>query len=123
MESAMDEVDRPVRHGNILCFADQLRWETDPARQDTLKRLLIEEENRFGAADEHLRIVELRLADGAERIARQRRLIAELKNGAGDAASAERLLRTFEMIQDLFERFRDQVYHARKPLRRRRRHP
>jgi hypothetical protein len=109
----MDEVDRPGRHGNILCFADQLRWETDPARQDTLKRLLIEEENRFGATEEHLRIVELKLADGAERIARQRRLIAELKCGGGDAASAERLLRTFEMIQELFERFRDQIHRAR----------
>lgn len=109
----MDEVDRPGRHGNILCFADQLRWETDPARQDTLKRLLIEEENRFGATEEHLGIVELKLADGAERIARQRRLIAELKCGGGDAASAERLLRTFEMIQELFERFRDQIHRAR----------
>jgi hypothetical protein len=113
----MDEVDRPVCHGNILCFADQLRWETDPARQDTLKRLLIEEENRFGAADERLRIAELKLAEGAERIARQRRLIAELKSGGGDAAVAERLLRTFEVIQELFERFRDQNYRAREARR------
>jgi hypothetical protein len=49
----MGEVDRFVHDGNILCFADQLRWETNSARQETLKRLLFQEENRFGVSEEH----------------------------------------------------------------------
>jgi hypothetical protein len=110
----MDAVDRLACDGNILCFSDQLRWETDSARRETLKRLLIEEENRYGATEERLRIAERKLTNGAERIARQRRLIAEMKSENGDTASAERTLRTFGMIQDLFERFRDQIYDARK---------
>jgi hypothetical protein len=116
----MDEGDRFVCHGNILCFSDQLRWEMDGARQQTLRRLLIAEENRFGAfgaTEERLQVVERKLADGAELIARQKRVIAETKNGNGDPASAERLLQTFEMIQDLFESFRDQLYDATKRRR------
>ena len=46
-EAPMDQVDRFLCDGNISRFSDQLRYETNPARQETLKRLLIEEENRF----------------------------------------------------------------------------
>ena len=114
----MDEVGRLGCDGNIWCFADQLRWERDPARQEKLKQLLIQEENRFDATEERLRVVEHKLADGAELITRQRRLIAEMKIGDGDTASAERTLRTFETIQDLFERLRDLKHDGRA-----RRHP
>jgi hypothetical protein len=101
----MDEFDRTVCDGNILCFADQLRWERDPARREALKRLLIAEEDRFGATEDRLRMVERKLVDGADLIVRQRRLIADMKSGGTDTSSAERTLRTFEMIQDLFKRF------------------
>jgi hypothetical protein len=52
-----------------VCFADQLRWERDPAREEALKRLLIAEEDRFGAlgaTEDRLRMVERKLVDGAE---------------------------------------------------------
>ena len=101
----MDEFDRTVCDGNILCFADQLRWERDPARREALKRLLIAEEDRFGATEDRLRMVERKLVDGADLIVRQRRLIADMKSGGTDTSSAERTLRTFEMIQDLFKKF------------------
>jgi hypothetical protein len=45
----MDQVDRFICEDNISRFVDQLRREINPARQETLKDLLIEEENRFGA--------------------------------------------------------------------------
>ena len=75
----MDDFDRWASDGNICLFADQLRWERNPARQETLRRLLIEEEDRFGATQDRLRMVERKLEDGAELIVRQRRRIAEIK--------------------------------------------
>ena len=113
----MTEVDRFESDGNISCFADQLRYEKNPARQEMLKRLLIEEESRFGASEGRLRMVERKLTDGAEFIVRQRRLIAEMKTNGGDIGSADRTLRTFEMIQDLFEGFRALMYDRRERLR------
>jgi len=111
------EIERLESDGNISCFADQLRYEKNPARQEMLKRLLIEEETRFGATEDRLRMVERKLTDGAELIVRQRRLIAEMKSNGGDIGSADRSLQTFEMIQDLFERFRAHMYDRRERLR------
>ena len=111
----MGEIDRPGCDGNILCFSDQLRWERDPARQKALKRLLIAEEDRFGgfgATEDRLRMVERKLMHGAELIVRQRRLIADMKSDGVDTSSAERTLRTFDMIQDLFKRFGAHVRDA-----------
>jgi hypothetical protein len=105
----MDKVERVVCNGNILCFSGQLRWETTPARQEKLKRLLIEEENRVGATEERLGIAEHKLREGAELIVRQRCLIEELKRRNEDAAGAERTLQIFETIQALFERFHEQL--------------
>jgi hypothetical protein len=113
----MGEVDRLVCDGNILCFSDQLRWERDPARQQVLKRLLIAEEDRFGAfgtIEDRLRMVERKLMDGAELIVRLRQRIAEMKSDGADTSSAEGRLRTFEMIQDLFASFGARVRDARK---------
>jgi hypothetical protein len=101
----MDDFDRWASDGNICLFADQLRWETNPARQEAVRRLLIEEEDRFGATQDRLRIVERKLEDGMESIVRQRRRIAEMKSRGADTSSAERMLRNFELTQDLFERF------------------
>jgi hypothetical protein len=101
----MNERDRFASDGNISCFADQLRWETNPVRRERLKRLLIEEENRFGAIESRLAIVERNLREGADILVRQKRLIAEVGAKGGDTGSLESTLRTMEMIQDLFERF------------------
>jgi hypothetical protein len=112
----MAEMDRFV-NGNISCFSDQLRYETIPANQELLKRLLIEEENRFGATDDRLRMVERKLADGAEILARQRRLIAEIQTNGGDSGRAEQVLVTSETIQHLFEGFRARIHDERERQR------
>jgi hypothetical protein len=46
------DVDRFANEGNISLFANHLRYETNPARQEKLKRLLIEEERRLGLLDD-----------------------------------------------------------------------
>ena len=101
----MREIDRLVSAGNILLFVDQLRWEPNPVHQAALKRLLIREEDRFGAGEGRYPLVERILQDGAELIARQTRLIAEMKANGANTGSAERTLQTFQTIQILFEKF------------------
>ena len=106
----MDDVERFVVEGNISRFVDLLRAETDSFRRETLKRLLVAEENRFGSVADRLQTVERHLTDGEALIAQQRRLIARMKGDGGDAGAAERLLRSFEVIQDLLQGFHAAVY-------------
>jgi hypothetical protein len=108
----MDEVDRLTCDGTISHLADQLRWETSPDRQETLKRLLIAEEDRFGATEERLAMVERNLAVGADVIGRQAQIVAKLKNAGGDTGGAEHTLRTLESIQNLFENFRSAIWQS-----------
>ena len=111
----MDELQQFVSEQNIARFVDQLRRELNAVRQDTLKRLLLEEENRFAAAAARLQMVDRNILDGAARIANQARLVSELKSNGRDAREAERILRTFEMIQGLFVGFRASIRRAAEP--------
>ena len=106
----MDATERFVVEGNISRFVDKLRGETDPSRQETLKRLLMAEEDRLAMAEDRLQTVERHLTDGEALIAKQRRLVAAMKGNGGDAGAAERLLRSFEVIQDLLQGFHAAVY-------------
>ena len=108
----MDEVERYVIDGNISRFVERLRRETNPSRQDMLKRLLIAEEDRLGKAQDRLQTVERHLTDGQALIDDQRRLVAETRNNGGDAGPALRLLRTFESIQDLFQTVHAALHEA-----------
>lgn len=111
----MDELQQFVSEQNVARFVDQLRRESNAVRQDTLKRLLVEEENRFAAAAERLQMVDRNILDGAARIANQTRLVSELKSKGHDAREAERILRTFEMIQGLFMSFRASISQMAEP--------
>ena len=103
-EQTAHAIDRFVE-GNISLFVDQLRWETSKAYQETLKRLLIREEDQV-AREERLQLAERMLRNSADHIARQTRWIAEMKSNGVDTGTAERVLRTFQTIQFLFEDFR-----------------
>jgi len=95
------DVDRYASDGNIALFVDQIQWESDPARRERLKRLLIEEVNRFGASEERLGMVERHIKRGEAIIARQAHLVASLKSKGDDASAAEACLRAFQAIHDL----------------------
>ena len=111
----MDELQQFVSEQNVARFVDQLRCERNAVRQDTLKRLLVEEENRLAAVAERLQMVDRNILDGAARIANQTKLVCELKSNGRDACEAERTLRTLEMIQALFVSFRASIRQAAEP--------
>ena len=108
----MDNVERFVIEGNISRFVDKLRVETNPSRQEMLRRLLIAEEDRFGVTEDRLQVAERHLTGGQALIDKQRRLVTETRNNGGDAGPAERLLCTFESIQGLFQTFHAAVHEA-----------
>jgi hypothetical protein len=101
-----DAIGRFVSGSNISRFVDQLRIETNHARRQMLRRLLIEEENRFGVMEERLAMIERHISDGAACIARQTEIVARLKRDGDECATAEGALETSKMIQALFEGFR-----------------
>jgi hypothetical protein len=101
-----DAIGRFVSEANIARFVDQLRIETNPARRDMLRRLLIEEEDRFGVTEERLEMVDRHIMDGAACIARQAEVVAKRKRDGVECANVERALQTSKMIQALFEDFR-----------------
>src|SRR4051794_9561603 len=107
MGSAMDATSRLRGDDDLASFADQLQWEFEPAKRETLQSLLLDEERRLGFTLEQLDKAERRLSHGGVRIARQTALIGELKVAGYDVGRAERLLENLKHIQGLFA-----AYHA-----------
>jgi hypothetical protein len=68
-------MQRFVGSQNITNFADKLESEVDPAKRATLRRLLVEEEDRLGHDQEQLELTNKRLASGRGLIAKQQSLI------------------------------------------------
>jgi hypothetical protein len=112
----MVRADFPTDDGTISALADQLRWETEPGRRDGLKRILIKEEDRFAGIIDRLRLIERELNKGAALIARQRRLIDQIRIRGEDASRAQCTLERMEITQDLFEEFRTLLFYARERL-------
>jgi hypothetical protein len=98
----MDAVERFVIDGNISRFVGMLRDETNPARQDMLRRLLIAEEDRFGLRCDCLQAAERHLMEGAA----TKRLLAHREGNGGDVGAAERALQRYVWIQDAFHSLR-----------------
>jgi hypothetical protein len=57
----------------------------------------------------HLALAEVHVADGAARVARQRSLAAELRNGGHDITLAEQMSRQLESVQAQFVMDRDRL--------------
>jgi hypothetical protein len=105
----MDKLQRFISEQNISRFADQLRRESNAVRRDTLKRLLIEEEDRFGANVEWLHMIERYIAVWTAEIVRQTGVVSELKSNGDDANDAESILQTYVKIKDLFTSYRARI--------------
>jgi hypothetical protein len=106
----MDEMERFIGDGNIARFVDMLRAEADPARRETLKRLLIEEINRFGSLTERLAVTERHLRDGEAQISKLTGIVREMKGNGLDCTRTERTLEVSMMIRALFEELRSIIF-------------
>jgi hypothetical protein len=91
---------------NLSRFVDKLRLEHDPDMRETVKRLLIEEENKFGRKRELLIWLERHIGEGRCRIASQNALITKLRANGDDLGLAETVLSNLVETQSLFEQYR-----------------
>jgi len=97
----MDDTERFVRDQNVRRFADQLMGEQAPERRAALRRLLIEEEDRFGLFSERLDRARRLITEAKTRIATLERVCAANDN-AKDAERQEDLLANCRATLEIF---------------------
>jgi hypothetical protein len=90
---------------NVKKFAEKLRSERDPDMRTSLKKLLVEEENKFAHSAERLNRILRYIDEGNDRIASQKSLIERLRTNDHDTRLAERTLGNLVDIQRLFEEY------------------
>jgi DNA-binding Lrp family transcriptional regulator len=78
-EHAIPEHDRLVRERHLVRIITGFEQEEDPAARDRLRRLLIEEEDRYGSLTQRLELADYLIARGEERVRRAER---ELRRSA-----------------------------------------
>jgi len=86
-------MDRFIARENIKHFRDRLWPEVDQEARSLLRKLLVEEEDKLGADLELLADIKRHIADGNQRIERQRALVTVLeRDGQKGLAHAKTLL-------------------------------
>jgi hypothetical protein len=106
-------VDRFIAQENIKHLRNRLWAEGEPAQRSSLQKLLVEEEDKFGASVELLADLDRHIDDGNHRIARQRVLVATMqRDGNAGLGLASTILATMIDTQSLHERYRVQVLAA-----------
>jgi hypothetical protein len=107
--SNRSEVSRFVHWLTIDNFAGTLTSEAPPSKRATLRKLLIDEEDRFGVGQEQLAHVDARISNGQTVIENQRALIMRLSEGGKDLREAQKLLMRLMEVQWLFVSRRQQI--------------
>jgi hypothetical protein len=108
----MENTVQFVNDLNVARFLDQLRFEHDPATRASLRRLLLEEEDKLGRSIERLRKVQRYVAEGSRRIALQKALIARLKADGNDVTLAETTFKNLIDIQKILEQYRQVLLNS-----------
>jgi hypothetical protein len=106
----MDATWRFVRDQNVSRFLSRLEDEPDEGRRETLRKLLISEEDMFGSLSERLRRVEGHIATVKANIARQQQLTRTVASGVSQELAETTLSRMID-IQAHFEDYRDRLLH------------
>jgi hypothetical protein len=99
---SVNNLDRFVQDRDITTFIELLHAENDSTKRHTLKKLLIEEENKFGSHSDKLDRVERGIEDSQKRITAQDKIIDRLRANGSDCSAAERVLANFGDLSDLF---------------------
>jgi hypothetical protein len=92
-----------VNTQNIARYEQRLYGEADAMRRQSLRGLLLDEENKFGSRSERLDLIGQRMRECKDRIARQT-LVVERLNGQGhDPGPAQRLLSNMLDLHAVYE--------------------
>jgi hypothetical protein len=101
----MDDTAQFVCDLNVARFVEKLWSEHDPHMRVSLKKLLVEEEDKFGRDAERLSNLQRYIAEGSRRITSQKSLIRRLRANGNDSRMAEITLTNLIEIQRLFEHY------------------
>ena len=85
---------------------DVLHTELNQTKRDTVKALLVEEENKFGNYSEKLQRVERYIADCQGHIVAQHKVVDRLRSNDGDCGVSERVLANLTELWDIFRAYR-----------------
>jgi division protein CdvB (Snf7/Vps24/ESCRT-III family) len=103
---------------NVTLFAGQFVGESDFARRGQLKKLLIEEENKFGLLTEKLEQVLRRLGESSARIASLETILERSRSNGRETGPTEQLLRNMRELHRVYDDYRQTIVDGlnRTPL-------
>lgn len=96
-------------HARIAGIVEQLQLEPEPAQRHSLRRKLIEEEDRFGALAQRLDLVDGYIEDGARRIQTLEQLVARSQASGLSAQLHVSNLNHSREILEIFKSYRATV--------------
>jgi hypothetical protein len=103
-------MDSFIARENIKHFLDRLWSERDAATRSRIRQLLIAEEDKLAASLGLLADIERHIADGTQRIERQRALVTAMRRDGRDGLpTAEALLDGMIESQLLIVKYREQT--------------
>jgi hypothetical protein len=101
-----------VGEQNISRFIDQFQIAHDAQTRQTLQKLLLEEENRFGFNSEQLERIQQRISECKARIDQHERLIHKARINGHNVAVAERVLNNLIELQEIFWSYHQVIVEA-----------
>jgi len=101
-----------IQSENLSRMSEQFSQTTNPETRETLRRLLLEEEDRYGYYSEQLDFACQRLSDAKRRANRQKSLIKEMKSNGDDTQEAEKLLYNIQEVSKLFLSFHNRILQS-----------
>lgn len=99
------EPDQFTRSGHISQFVDQLQNELKPEKRATLKRLLIEEEDRYAKRSSKHDFMTRKIAEVDRRIDRQKAILRKLTEQGVDGGTTAAVLKCMLDIRNICANF------------------
>jgi hypothetical protein len=108
--------NRDAGRSRISGIVEQLRLEMSPARRSSLRRTLIDEEDRFGDISRRMDLADVYIEEGARRIAKLEQQVATLDLGSAEGDVRVVNLRNSREILEVFKSYRAQLETQAKRL-------
>jgi hypothetical protein len=105
-------MDKFVAEQNISRFVDQFQIAHGPHTRQTLQKLMLEEENKFGLNSERLEKIQQWIKECKARVGLHERLVNKARINGHDVAASERVLNNLIELQEIFWRYHQVVLEA-----------